>query len=199
VTAANPLARVWQDDSIVAPTGRRRGRVPSHADKGVASVLSNRESTAIGATSDGPDANGTDRAAPPAVRILGVERAARVLHARAVTRHGRVSGPEVVDIVERETGAGREELLETTNRVLDLFEGLDASPDPEPHTVPAPFTDVAPLYQSVAAALGHRIGRHIVIVCSHRRPIEEAPEWCLARGSFLLLADRRSQGGHPAG
>jgi hypothetical protein len=122
-----------------------------------------------------------------------------VLHARAVTRHGRISGPEAVDIVERETGASVDELLETTNRVLELFEGLDASPDPEPHTVAAPFSDVASLYQAVAAALGSRIGRHIVIVCSHRRPIEEAPEWCLARGSFLLLADRRSAGSHPAG
>lgn len=104
-----------------------------------------------------------------------------------------------MEIIERETGAKPDELLEATNRVLELFESLDASPDPEPHTTAAPFTDVAPLYQAVAASLGSRIGRHIVIVCSHRRPIEEAPEWCLARGSFLLLADRRSQGMHPAG
>jgi hypothetical protein len=165
----------------------------------VASVLSNRESTAIGNAAS--ESANTERRSRPGsvVRILGVERAARVLHARAVTRHGRVSGTEVVEIVERETGARRDELLETTNRVLELFEGLDASPDPEPHTIPAPFTDMAPLLQSVAAALGSRIGRHVVIVCSHRRPIEEAPEWCLARGSFMLLADRRSQGGHPSG
>jgi hypothetical protein len=143
------------------------------------------------------DIAGVERAAP--VRLRGVERAARVLHARAVTRHGRISGPEAVEIIERETGAAAGELVETTNRVLELFEGLDASPEPEPHTTAAPFSDVTPLYQAVAASLGSRIGRHIVIVCSHRRPIEEAPEWCLARGSFLLLADRRSQGGHPTG
>lgn len=161
-------------------------------------VLSRRESTASGAGAEpAPGVSGSGHVAT--VRILGVERAARVLHARAVTRHGRVTGPEAVEIIERETGAGRAELLEATNRVLELFEGLDASPDPEPHTIAAPFSDVGPLYQAVAAALGSRIGRHIVIVCSHRRPIEEAPDWCLARGSFLLLADRRSEGTHPAG
>jgi hypothetical protein len=173
-------------------------RVPSHANMGVSHVLSHRESTVTGGEAElAPD--GPAGTHVTTVRILGVERAARVLHARAVTRHGRVTGPEAVEIIERETGAGRDELLEATNRVLELFEGLDASPDPEPHTIPAPFTDVGPLYQAVAAALGSRIGRHIVIVCSHRRPIEEAPEWCLARGSFLLLADRRSQGSHPTG
>jgi hypothetical protein len=163
----------------------------------VAVVLSRRESTASGEAEMAP---GVPRSGGVGtVRTLGVERAARVLHARAVTRHGRVTGPEAVEIIERETGGRRDELLEATNRVLELFEGLDASPDPEPHTIPAPFTDVGPLYQAVAAALGSRIGRHIVIVCSHRRPIEEAPDWCLARGSFLLLADRRSQGSHPTG
>lgn len=166
----------------------------------MAVVPSKQGSTTIGDAGAGEVQQGVTPGAPAiGVRILGVERAARVLHARAVTRHGRVSGPEVVDVVERETGARRHELLEATNRVLELFEGLDATPDAEPHTTPAPFMDVAPLYQAVAAALGSRIGRHIIIVCSHRRPIEEAPEWCLARGSFLLLQDRRGQGSHPAG
>ena len=145
----------------------------------------------------GSQTNGGPTTAP--TRLRGVERAARVLHARAISRHGRISGQEAVEIIERETGARPDELVEVTNRVLELYEGLDAAPDPEPHTTAAPFTDVTPLYQSVAASLGSRIGRHIVIVCSHRRPIEEAPEWCLARGSFLLLADRRSPGGHPEG
>ena len=131
--------------------------------------------------------------------LRGVERAARVLHARAVTRHGRVSGQEAIDVIERETSAERHDLVELTNRVLEVFEGLDATPDAEPHTTAAPLTDVTPLYQSIAAALGRRLRREIVVLCSHRRPIEEAPEWCLARGSFLLLADRRSSPSHPTG
>jgi len=110
-----------------------------------------------------------------------------------------MNGQEAVDVIERETKAGRDELIEVTNRVLEVFEGLDAAPDPEPHTTAAPFTDVTPLYQSVAAALGTRLRRPVVILCSHRRPIEEAPDWCLARGSFLLLADRRANPGHPPG
>jgi hypothetical protein len=168
--------------------------------EGGAVVPSKQGSTTIGDAATGEvRATNAPNATAAGVRIRGVERAARVLHARAVTRHGRVSGPEVVEIVERETGARRHELVEATNRVLELFEGLDATPDAEPHTIPAPFMDVAPLYQAVAAALGSRIGRHIIIVCSHRRPIEEAPEWCLARGSFLLLQDRRGLGSHPGG
>jgi hypothetical protein len=110
-----------------------------------------------------------------------------------------VSGQEVVDVIERETSAGHADLIEVTNRVLEVFEGLDATPDAEPHTTAAPLTDVTPLYQSVAAALGTRLRHPVVILCSHRRPIEEAPEWCLARGSFLLLADRRANPGHPPG
>lgn len=135
--------------------------------------------------------------AVPARPIHGIERAARVLHARSIARDRRLSGAEVIDTVEREVAPTLDALVEATNTVLQVFEGLDAAEEPERHTADMPMVDIVPLYSGVAGALGNRLRRHVIVVCSHRRPIEEAPDWCLARGQLLLIADRRATGGHP--
>jgi hypothetical protein len=129
---------------------------------------------------------------------LTIRRAARKIHARLVAREDFVDPEELLGILIRETGADRDQLAETATKVLATFETLDGEAlTGDDHRVgPTPAHDMAEIAVALADGIRRACGREVIVLCSHRFPLEEAPGWCRDRGGLTLVVDRRER--HPA-
>lgn len=127
-----------------------------------------------------------------------LERAARHIHASLLAHRAAVDGSSALESIVRETGATNGDLVFTTNRVLTQVERLDAI-GVEPnrrHDDPTPLHDGSALAEALAGALSVRVGVPMMVLCAHRYPIDEVPDWCRAGGGFTIVPDMRGSRPH---